>query len=371
MSSKTNVGEAIQTERRRLLIDATLTAISEYGLSKLTLAKIAAEAGLTAGSVNFHFDSKEALLLETLKFVAEELDQSIFAALSEAGKDPAKRLLAIIHSQLDPEIAEYRKVAVWNAFSAERGAREDYKRICGIRDHNNFNIVLNLCTEIINKANKQDTMNATAIASGLQGIIDDIWQEILFSANSHIREEGVFLSCSFLASVFPWCFEMPAQPKFEEQNEAAKNIQIVQASAADLDDAAKLFDLYRQFYHEKADLEAAKQYLHNHMIKTSSLIYLAKNDDGKAVGFMQMYGSYCSIAMAPVFILYDLYIDQNFRQAGIGKALMAQARKVALEHGAKRIELETSINNLPAQALYEELGYKKEEEYFKYALDLY
>ena len=47
-------------ERRNLLIDATITAIAEFGLSKLTLAKISSIAGLTAGTVNFHFDSKES-----------------------------------------------------------------------------------------------------------------------------------------------------------------------------------------------------------------------------------------------------------------------------------------------------------------------
>ena len=42
-----------QQDRRNLLIDATITAIAEYGLSNLTLAKISAISGLTAGSGNF------------------------------------------------------------------------------------------------------------------------------------------------------------------------------------------------------------------------------------------------------------------------------------------------------------------------------
>ena len=72
MSEKrSGINQAIQAERRRLLIEATMTAISEYGLSKLTLAKIAGIAGLSAGSVNFHFSSKEALLLDTLTYLAE------------------------------------------------------------------------------------------------------------------------------------------------------------------------------------------------------------------------------------------------------------------------------------------------------------
>ena len=44
----------------------------------MTLAKISSIAGLTAGTVNFHFDSKESLLLETLNFVSEELAKEGF-----------------------------------------------------------------------------------------------------------------------------------------------------------------------------------------------------------------------------------------------------------------------------------------------------
>ena len=66
--AQSDITQAIQSERRRLLINATITAISDYGLSNLTLAKIAGLVGMTAGTVSFHFESKESLLLETLKF---------------------------------------------------------------------------------------------------------------------------------------------------------------------------------------------------------------------------------------------------------------------------------------------------------------
>ena len=132
-------------ERRNLLIDATITAIAEFGLSKLTLAKISSIAGLTAGTVNFHFDSKESLLLETLNFVSEEFDRGIANALQSAGPDPAKRLAAIIDASLDPEITEHRKMAVWHAFDSESRGREDYQRIRGNLDRQNFKLILNLC----------------------------------------------------------------------------------------------------------------------------------------------------------------------------------------------------------------------------------
>ena len=154
-------------ERRNLLIDATITAIAEFGLSKLTLAKISSIAGLTAGTVNFHFDSKESLLLETLNFVSEEFDRGIANALKNAGPDPAKRLAAIIDASLDPEITEHRKMAVWHAFDSESRGREDYQRIRGALDKQNFKLILSLCEQIINGANKQSEISARAIANAL------------------------------------------------------------------------------------------------------------------------------------------------------------------------------------------------------------
>ena len=71
-------------ERRRQLIDATVMAIAEHGLSGLTLAKVAVRAGLTAASVNFHFTSKDALLQETLRHLADEFDGAVRGAVQGA-----------------------------------------------------------------------------------------------------------------------------------------------------------------------------------------------------------------------------------------------------------------------------------------------
>jgi len=139
----------IHKERRKLLIDATITAIAEYGLSKLTLAKISSIAGVTAGTVNFHFDSKETLLLETLRFVSEEFDRSIAKALKNAGADPSVRLAAIIDASLDPEITEHRKMAVWHAFGSESRGREGYQSIRGSLDQQNYKLILSFCVQII------------------------------------------------------------------------------------------------------------------------------------------------------------------------------------------------------------------------------
>ena len=371
-ANKSGINQAIQAERRRLLIDATMSAISEHGLSKLTLAKIASVAGLTAGSVNFHFSSKEALLLETLTFLAEEFERSIDKSLEQAGTDPAKRLEALFEASLDPEITEPRKMAVWFAFASEARAREDYKRICGIQDKKIFDITLRLCNELIHLGGKQHYMNARAMANSVQGLVDEIWQEILYTGNAYDRDDARFLYLSFLASVFPWAYEAPSQAMVRGDKLAPEenSLRIVRADKTHLAATSQLFDLYRQFYQEPADPKLARKFIGDNMRKDRSAIFLALGSADQALGFVQLYPGWCSVAAAPLWVLYDLYVDQSSRQRGVGRALMLQAEKMARQTRACRIDLETAVDNYGAQALYEELGYERETNFYKYSLSL-
>ena len=109
--------------RRRLLIEATISAISSHGVSNVTLGKIAGLAGLTAGTINFYFDSKQSLLLETLCYVADEFESTVTNAV--AGEDePSVRLSALIGAALSDELMTFDKVAVWYAFMSEASSTE-------------------------------------------------------------------------------------------------------------------------------------------------------------------------------------------------------------------------------------------------------
>ena len=74
--------------------------------------------------------------------------------------------------------------------------------------------------------------------------------------------------------------------------------------------------------------------------------------------------------MAPVWILYDLFVAPQFRKEGIGKMLIERARKLASETNAEALTLATAIDNYPAQSLYESLGYERDEEFYYYWLEL-
>ena len=62
--------------------------------------------------------------------------------------------------------------------------------------------------------------------------------------------------------------------------------------------------------------------------------------------------------------------DSRGRREGLARRLMEQARVHAAETGAARIDLETAVDNLPAQRLYKDLGYAREQQFFKYSLPI-
>ena len=370
-TKKTGISSSIQAERRRLLIDATISAISEHGLPKVTLAKIATIAGLTAGSVNFHFASKEALLMETLTELAREYEQRILRALETAGHSPAAKLLALMAASLDPELTEPRKTAVWFAFASEARSRADYQRICGAQDKKIFAITLQLCDEIIHLGKKQSQMSARAMANAVQGLIDEIWEEILYAGDGYDRDDGRHMYLSFLASVFPWAFDLPApQGQQARLKTTDKSLRIIRAGKEQLNDLAGLFDLYRQFYEQKANTTLARKFMGENLKKERSVVLMAFDRDEKALGFTQLYPGWCSVGASAIWTLYDLFVTPSARQRGVGRALMSAAEKMARKSSASRIDLETAIDNYDAQALYQSLGYQREVEFYKYSLAL-
>ena len=102
--------------RRQQLIDATIACIARKGLGSMTLSDVAQHAGLSQGIVNLHFDSKDNLLAETLRFLSEEYDSYFENAYDKAGSDAASRLRALMVMDLRPVICDRKKLAVWFAF---------------------------------------------------------------------------------------------------------------------------------------------------------------------------------------------------------------------------------------------------------------
>lgn len=139
------------------------------------------------------------------------------------------------------------------------------------------------------------------------------------------------------------------------------------AGLGDLEALARLFDAYRQFYRRPADLALATRFLRERIERDESVIFVAEDATLGLVGFCQLYPTFCSVAAAPMLVLYDLYVDATARRAGAGQALMAAVERYASEHGYARMELQTARDNLPAQSLYESRGWERNRDFYAYS----
>jgi len=145
------------------------------------------------------------------------------------------------------------------------------------------------------------------------------------------------------------------------------SIKISTATKADVAAIAHLFDAYRQFYQYPPNLALANRYIAERIEKADALILLAQDASAQALGFCQLYPTFCSLEAKPIYALYDLYVAPAARGAGIGNLLLSAAEQSAREHGMCRLDLTTAKTNLPAQAAYEALGWVRDEVYFAYS----
>lgn len=145
-------------------------------------------------------------------------------------------------------------------------------------------------------------------------------------------------------------------------------MEIRKAGLAELDSLVLLFDAYRQFYQKPSDVEGARNFLHKRIAKEESVIYIAWNDIGIAMGFIQLYPSFSSVSMKRLWVLNDLFVSPKFRRQKVGEKLIEEARYLADQTGASALMLETEVTNIHAQKLYEKLSFEKSTDYFVYYL---
>lgn len=148
-----------------------------------------------------------------------------------------------------------------------------------------------------------------------------------------------------------------------------RTLEIMAATPADVGELAPLFDAYRRFYHQPPDVEAARRFLFARLSKGESVLFLARHE-GRLVAFVHLYPAFSSIQLRRVWILNDLYVAPEARKLGIGRALTERARELGEATRANCLTLETASDNLPAQRLYESLGWKREQEFYRYVLPL-
>lgn len=195
---------ASKEQRKIQLIKATIRSIAKHGLSVTTMSTVAKEAGLSQGIINLHFQSKDRLLEETLRYVVDEYRSAWFVALENSGDSAVEKLTAVIAMEFEKRICQRNKLAVWFAFWGESRSRPTYRQICAERDLEYREVLRGLCEEIINDGGY--TCRADFVAYGLSAMTEGLWLDLLLQSADMTPEQAIEICIAYLQSVFPQHF---------------------------------------------------------------------------------------------------------------------------------------------------------------------
>ncbi len=113
-SSEATSDDSEQRPADQRILDATLTVLARNGLAGASMRAVAAEAGLSVGLANYHFENKTALICAALKRVG---DQDAQMVASCEGADPTEHLRQCLQLNLE----EVEKVAIQQAIQKHNG----------------------------------------------------------------------------------------------------------------------------------------------------------------------------------------------------------------------------------------------------------
>jgi AcrR family transcriptional regulator len=197
---------ARRSRQRQRLIDACIAALHLYGPSRTTVEKVVAIADLSPGIVRFYFDSKDAMLVASLGYLAAEFEERVLVPVARLKDSPVRALGVLVDLYFDPQIASTRKISVWYSFWGEASSRQEYLDICGKKDEDFAALVRELIERLIGQTGARH-LDADGVALGLIGVLEVLWQGFAFQNEANIdRAAARERSRAYLRSLFPGSF---------------------------------------------------------------------------------------------------------------------------------------------------------------------
>ncbi len=243
-------------QRRLQLIKATIQSINDYGLSNVTIAKVAASAGLSQGIVNFHFEGKRDLLINTLTYAIREYYQAMEAAYDRTD-DPVNILKTVIDLSFGPQLCNLEKIATWYAFWGECSANKDYFVLCRDADQRFRDTMAEVCARLHGTEKKHASISAFARAFG--GLIDDHWIEFLLNPETFDRNVARQTCLDYLDAFFPGQFnskDNPTSPDVQNDNTSTCTNDVVDLLAPWTYNNKEFFELEKALIFKKSWLIA-------------------------------------------------------------------------------------------------------------------
>lgn len=193
--------KASREARRLQLIEATIETLGQRGYARTTLTEVARTAGLSHGLVNFHFESKEKLLTETLVYLAEEYRQNWTGALEGAGTAPGQQLTALLAADFNPAICTPARLSAWCSFWGEAQSRPLYQERCGSNDEAYIRTLETICGRLNDEG--AYGLHVARTARVLRVTTEGVWLDLMTMKTPYGRDEAWGTVCACIAAFFP------------------------------------------------------------------------------------------------------------------------------------------------------------------------
>ncbi len=154
--------------RRRALIGAALCEISDRGSLDVTMAQIAARAGVSPALAHHYFGGKEDLILATMRHLLAEFGADVVAGLRRAD-GPRARLDAIIRGSFGHEQFHQATISAWLTFYAKTLSSPDATRLLRVYHRRLHSNLVHALRGLVPAG------DAGRIARGLGALIDGVY----------------------------------------------------------------------------------------------------------------------------------------------------------------------------------------------------
>jgi len=188
-------------DRRLQLIEATVQVIARQGYARTTMSEVARLAGLSHGLVNFHFQSKENLLLETLLYLTEEYHANWRRDVDAAGEAVADQLFALMMADFNPAICTTDRLSAWSAFWGEASSRPMYQDRCGSFDLAYDAFFETLCAQM--NADYGYSGVPARVSRILRATIQGVWLDMMTLPVSYSMDEARATVLTVANAFFP------------------------------------------------------------------------------------------------------------------------------------------------------------------------
>jgi GNAT superfamily N-acetyltransferase len=145
---------------------------------------------------------------------------------------------------------------------------------------------------------------------------------------------------------------------------------IREATPDDLPAIGRMIRELAEFEREPDAAKATPEQLHDALFGSDAVAsaLIALDDRGEPGGFALWYRSFSTWDGVPGIYLEDLYVSENQRGSGLGRALLSALARIVVHRGWSRLEWAVLRWNSEAIAFYDSLGGRPLDDWLTYRL---